>query len=143
MAIGEGGMGPDDQSPGVPIRWVEQMSAADFIVTLGREPGDNEISLLIEQEESVAVLYDESVAPADGFAIGRGFERFPEARTGLGIEAAKLPVAAHAIDVTVLQEWRAHHGVEVSSILLARLLRLPGHLGFVLFKAHHHRAIVE
>src|SRR5688572_7347224 len=70
-------MRPDDGAAGVAVAWVEQMRAADLLVFLRREPGDDEVTLFVEQEIAVAVFHNKRVAPALGFARGR-LERFPK-----------------------------------------------------------------
>ena len=59
----------------------------------------------------VLVADDERVAPPGGLA-GGGRERFPEAFAGLELQAAKLAVAARAVDEAVFNQGRGHHAVQ-------------------------------
>src|SRR5438132_1038621 len=76
----------------------EQVRAVDFFVTARREPGDNQISLFVEEEKAIAILNKKSVGPSHGLAGGRGLKRFPHALAGFRFQTAQLAVTAHAID---------------------------------------------
>src|SRR5262249_7084664 len=106
--VGECGMYPDYGAHPVCarrhlVRWFDHMRPADLVVALRRQLGDDEIAFLIEDEESIALWDQEGIAPAL-FLAGRGLERFPDAFAGVGLETPQLTVAAHAVDVTVLDE---------------------------------------
>src|SRR5438876_9360416 len=75
-AIGKSGMRPDDGTTGVAVARFEQVGAADFLVFLRAQLRDDEVAFFIEQEITVCVLHDESIAPALGLA-GGGLECFP------------------------------------------------------------------
>src|SRR5258708_30123864 len=106
------------------------MRAADFLVTFGTELRDNQVAFLVEQKKSVRVFYDERVGPAHFLAVGRGgVQRFPEALAGVRLEAAQLAIAANAVNMAVLQEWRAHGGMEGVRVFFTDSLALPDGLG--------------
>ena len=43
-AVGEGGLGPDYHSVGIGVGRLKQMSAADLLISLRRQVGDDEIA---------------------------------------------------------------------------------------------------
>ena len=137
-----------DQTTGRPqslVGGLEQVGAADFLVAARAELGDDQVALFVEEEEAVAVLHDERIGPADGFAGGGGLEGFPDALAGLRLQAAQLAVAADAVNVAVFEEGRAHDGVEVGGVLLVHLERAPdgGGGGFGRVEPQHERAAVK
>src|SRR5947208_1648500 len=118
------------------------MRATDLLVAFGIEPGDDEIALLVKEEKAAAILDDKSIGPADGFAGGSGLEGLPDPLAGVRFEAAQLAIAAHTVDVSVLEKGRAHDRVEVFGVLLAGLFRAPNRVGrrFALLAPRHTRA---
>ena len=106
-AIGKGGMGPNHRPAAVFIRRLQQVRAAKLLVALRAELRNDQISSLVEQEKTVRVFDNKRVGPADRFIPGRRLKGFPHAFAGLGIQAAKLAVAANAIDIARVQKWRA------------------------------------
>ena len=82
------------------------------------------------------------MAPALGFATGRR-EGFPEAFARLQLEAAELPIAARAVDVSALDQRRGHDAVQSIRVLLTDLLALPDRLRLVRADAQEQRAVVE
>ena len=123
----------------------EQMRPAEFLVTTRAEPGDNEVALFIRQKEHLAVLDKEGVGPAHWLAVGGGGKGFPEALARIGLETAQLAVAAHTVDVSVLQERGGDDRVQAIGFLLAAAFAPPEHFGrgFGRVEPHHQRSIVE
>lgn len=80
--VGEGGVGPDDVAAGGGVGGLEEMGAADFVVTAWREASDDEIAFFVWEEIAITIFDKEGVRPADFFAARRGLERFPNAFAG-------------------------------------------------------------
>src|SRR5438876_10796476 len=55
-------------APGV-AGGIEQVGAADLLVALGAQPGDDQITLLVDQEEAVAILDEKDVAGVGFLAV--------------------------------------------------------------------------
>ena len=83
----------------------DKVGAADFIVALRAELGDDEVALLVVDEKPVAMLNEEGVSPA-ALGLGDGGKGFPHAFAGGGLNAAMAwscwvlrslrPVARHS-----------------------------------------------
>src|ERR1041384_6852506 len=120
------------------------MRAADFFVTFGTELRDNEIAFFVGQKEAITIFDDERRGPAHFFATGR-FKTFPDAFAGVGVEAAELAVAAHAVNVAAIEERRAHDAVQTVGVPFTLALAAPEQsrrrLGRI--QLPHHRALVE
>src|SRR5438552_2177266 len=91
------------------------MRAADFIVAVSGELRDDQVPLFVCEKKSIAVFDQESVSPAL-FLSTRGREGFPNSLTGCGVKATQLAVAAHAIDITVVDERRGDDTVQAIGI---------------------------
>src|SRR5260370_26482624 len=105
------------------------MRAADFLIAARTELRDDQVAIFIEQEKAVPVFDDEGVGPAHFLAAGcRGVQRFPEAFAGVRLEAAQLAIAANAVDVAVLQDRRAHGGMQRIGVFFTDSLSLPDRL---------------
>src|ERR1017187_7686397 len=123
-------MRPDHRTAGIAIGRFNDVRPADLLVALGSEPGDDQITLFIEQEKTVLILDNEGVGPARFLAVGGGgAEGFPKPLSAGGLEAAQLAVAANAVDISVLQERRAQGAVQSVGILFAHALALPNQIG--------------
>src|SRR5262249_3274808 len=81
------------------------------------------------------------------FFVRGGLERFPDAFAGVGLEAAQLAVAAHAVDVAVLDDRGRHDGVQavglVGKLALAFAAPKYGFRRLVRVELEHDRAVVE
>jgi hypothetical protein len=78
-AVGKGGMRPDDRAAGIVIVRLNNVRAADLLVAFGRQPGDDQITLLVEEEEAVLILDNEGIGPARFLAVGGGWRQgFPK-----------------------------------------------------------------
>src|SRR5262245_3276541 len=104
-------MRPDDAAAGIAVVRLEKACAAEFLVFLRAELRNDEVALFAEDKAAVALLDDKGVAPALGLAAGRR-EGFPEALAGFQLQAAKLAVAARAVDIAVLDQRRRHDAVQ-------------------------------
>lgn len=139
-------MGPDDVAAGGGVGGVEDVGAADFFVTFGAELCDDEVAFFVEEEEAVAVFYDEGIGPTHFFfVVGGDFHGFPDALTGVGFQAAELAVAAGAVDVAVFKKWSAHGAMQGVGIFFTYLFALPEErgVGFIRRETKHHGAVVE
>src|SRR4051812_31665079 len=105
------------------------MGAADFLVTFRAKPGDDQISLFVKQEKTVAVLHDKSISPADRLSGSSRPKGFPDSLACFEFQAAQLAITADTVDMAILNEWRGHHRIEVGRVFLARLFRAPDCFG--------------
>src|SRR5260370_42308085 len=103
------------------------MSPADFFIALGSQPRDNQIPLLREQEEAIAVLGDEDIRAANHFLGAVRFEGRPLAFAGGRLDAAQFTVARTAVYIAVLEERRGEDAVKAD---LAVALPGDGGAGF-------------
>ena len=74
-------MRPDDFTTLRRSRWFQQMGSAEFLVLLGSQSGNDEISLLAEEKVAIFVLDQKGGPPAGRFTTGR-LERRPDAVAG-------------------------------------------------------------
>ena len=123
--VGKGGVGPDDGAARVGGGGFEELCAAEFFVAFRGESGDDEVALFIGEEEAVGVFNQEGIRPADGFVTRGGGEGFPETLAGVELQAAEFAIAAHAVDVTVLDKGRAHEAVQCVGLLFAKAFAFP------------------
>src|SRR5262245_42428115 len=117
-------MRPDDRAARISVVGFDAMGAAEFFVLVRREVRDDEVALFAEEKAALALLHHEGVAPARRLAAGWR-ERFPKPLARLQLQAAELSVAAWAVDVAVLDQWRGHHAMQSIRVHLGDLLALP------------------
>ena len=91
----------------------QDVRPVDLLITLRRQPGDEQVALLIEQKEAVALRRQEGVGPAHGFLPRPGGREVrPHALAVLHVQATQFAVAVHAIDAVALDERGGHDGVQ-------------------------------
>src|SRR5260370_16721009 len=76
--------------------------------------GDDQIAVLVEEKKAIAVRDQESIGPALLAGAGSCLKRLPEAIARGCLQAAQLAIAAHAIDIIVLEIGRPAHAVQAS-----------------------------
>src|SRR5260370_42403309 len=74
--------------------------------------GDDQIAVLVEEKKAIAVRDQESIGPALLAGAGSCLKRLPEAIARGCLQAAQLAIAAHAIDIIVLEIGRADDAVQ-------------------------------
>src|SRR5262245_46836206 len=81
-------------------RRLDQQAAAEFLISLGREPRQDEMPAVVEEQHAVADWLEMSVAePA-----ARRLARVPDLLAGGRVQTAKTAVAFDAVAVTVVLE---------------------------------------
>ena len=68
-AISKGGMAPDELAAAGEIGWLDEVCAADFLVALGAELGDDEVAFFVMDEKPILVLDQKRIRPT---AFGAG-----------------------------------------------------------------------
>src|SRR5207248_2743654 len=96
-AAGEGGVGPDDLPAAGLLRRLEDAGAVDLLVPLRRQPGDDQVALVVEEEEAVALPHQERGRQEGLLPRRRGPEVLPHLLSGVGLETAQLPAPADAV----------------------------------------------
>src|SRR6266404_5428545 len=91
---------------------LQEMSAADFFITLGTESCDDQIAMLVEEKEAITVRHQESVGPALLTGARGRLKGLPEAIARGCSQAAQLAIAAHAVDRIALEIRRADDAVQ-------------------------------
>src|SRR5437899_2680130 len=84
-ALGEGGMGPDHVPAARRLYRVEDMGAIDLLVAVRRQFGEDQVSLVVEQDVAVVLLDDEGGAAVGLLAAGGGVG-LPALFPGAGVE---------------------------------------------------------
>src|SRR6266478_2261560 len=141
-AVGEGRVRPDHVAAEGFVGRIEQMGAADLLVTLGGHFREDQVAQIVKEQESVSLVaefHDENIRGANAFAIAIGFEGGPEPFSGFGLDAAKIPIAVGAVEVITLGKRRPEDAVK------ARLLRaFPGQFGAWLVRGEmEHLGVIE
>src|SRR5439155_7016919 len=88
-AVGEGGVRPDDRPAEGVVGRVDQVSAADLVIALGTQAGDDQVAVVVEEEKAVAVLDDEHVT-AIGLLAVVGLVGRPDALARVHFHAAEF-----------------------------------------------------
>src|SRR5438445_11910179 len=86
-------MAPDHVAAEGSAGRLQHFPTAYLLVALRRQLGDDQLALLVEQEEAVAVLDDEVGAGVDGARLGftgDGQPRLPKPLTGGDLDRAEL-----------------------------------------------------
>ena len=123
-------MRPHHRTTRVGGGWLEEIGPADLLVAFRSELRDDEIALFIGEEEAVSVFDDEGISPAHRFVSRGGGKGFPDTFTRVELQTAKLAVAAHAVDVTVFDEGRAHEAVQRVGVFFTEAFAFPMQRGF-------------
>src|SRR5437762_11588467 len=101
------------------------MSQANLLVAGGAKPGNDQIAMLIEQEEPVAVRDQKRVGPAFfARACGR-LKGLPQPISRVGLEPAQLPIAADAVDIVAFEKRSADDAVQTVGELGLLALGFP------------------
>src|SRR6266571_3928177 len=107
----------------------EQLRPADFVEPLRREPGQNELTLVIPNEDAVLVLHKKGRCEVTGLAANRCVA-LPNSLAGLGVKAPQLAHAAYSVNIITLPDRRAHHRVQtVVEAGAAGAMAVPDHPG--------------
>lgn len=144
-AISKRWVGPDYQPTAILVGGFEQVGSADLFITARSEPGDNQVSFLIEKKKPSAIFDKESVCPPKGAIGGCRLESFPEPLARIGFKTTQLAIAANAIDVILLQERGAHDGIEMCGVALASFVGSPNGGGAWVsgIQPQHHCTIIK
>ena len=124
---------------------LQQTRAASLLVALGRESGEHEFSLVVEEEMAALVLHGEGI-PEERLLPADQRERFPAAISRGGVETPQLAHAAQAVDVATANhrcpEDRMQAFTEVAHL---RASTIPHDLrgGGRALDLKHQRALVE
>src|SRR5438046_1290241 len=102
-------MRPDGHAAANRLRGLDHFCAAEFFVTVAREPGKDEVTLLIADDDTVAVRHEERIPPSVGT---RGVVRFPYDFSRFGVEATQLAIAADAVDAILGHDRGTHDSVQ-------------------------------
>src|SRR5438270_8799513 len=127
MAIGVGRLRPIDGRylaavAGIAGR-LDELGAADFLVTLGTQSGDDQLAVIVIDKEAIAVPHDERGGPAGLLAGDR--QRLPNALARGRAEAAELAVAADSVNVVAIEDGGRDQRMKAVGIDLAVALSLP------------------
>src|SRR5689334_15570693 len=109
-AIGKGRMTPEHIAAARILNRLEQPRLADLLETFGREPAQDQLTLIVPHKHSILLLnekYRRKRPRLAGHSI-----TLPNAITRFRIQAAQLPFAAQTVDVIALPHRRGHGGVQ-------------------------------
>src|SRR5262249_15871130 len=100
-ALRERRMRPDDIATARRLGRLQDMGTVDLLVALRRKFRQDQVALVVEDHETVALWHEEGGAAVGLLAAG-GRIGLPKLLTRVGLEAAQLTIGADAVDVTVL-----------------------------------------
>ena len=121
------------------------MGAGDFLITFGGEVGDDKVSFFGEEEKAVFVGGDEDGAPAGRAFEADGLEGFPDAFSGIELEAAEFSVTTRSVDIAIVDVGGVDDRIEMGGAFFAAARALPQRCrsAVVIVHLEEERAVVE
>ena len=129
--IGEGGVRPDEGALAHAMGRLNELRAADLLVTFGAEPGNDQLAKIVREKISVTVPDGKHIGPTRRSFAGGRCEGAPDAFSIGQTRADEVAAIAAGVEMAVGQKRGVMHATSAPPCVAA-----PGDLGGLAVRRH-------